>query len=172
MKKYFYSILGIIILSASSCDFTPETNYQPDIFFLQKPISNNDDTLSIYNTFEANTLSLDTLHVGDTVSFFMYLEGYTNNLTEFYLKLSADSAAGILLPNKASLDSIFLSTSNYNQGKFLFDLSSTELYFPFKYIAKKASLDAKLTFTVISDANFEYNQNYIILETPILTTTE
>ena len=172
MKKYFYSILAVVTLILSSCDFTPQSNFQPDIFFLQRPITNNSDTLYFYNSFETNTVIIDTIHVGDTVTFFSYFNGYSNNLTELYIKQSADSSTAIILPNKLSMDSIFQTTSNYSQGKFFFDITATELFFPFKYIAKKASLDAKLTFNVISDANFDYNQNYIIVKTPILPAIE
>ena len=172
MKKYFYSILAVVTLILSSCDFTPQSNFQPDIFFLQRPITNNSDTLNFYNSIEPNTINLDTIQVGDTVTIFSYFKGYSNNLTEIYIKQSADSSTAIILPNKTAMDSIFKATSNYSQGKFFFDIAATELIFPFKYIAKKASLDTKLTFIVVSDANFDYNQNFIIIKTPILPAAE
>lgn len=172
MKKYYYSILGLMILILSSCDLNSESNYQPDIFFLQQPIANNTDTLNLYNQNKTNTISMDTIYEGDTVSFLLYLNGYMNKLTRLDLVQSADSNTSILLPNKQSMDSVFSNTSNYSQGKFLFSIETTNIYLPIRYIAKKASLDAKLTISISSDAQFEYNSNYIILKTPILATKE
>jgi len=167
MKTPLFILLGLISLIFTSCDLNSESNSQPDIIFYQNPVAHN-DTLDVNYTLEAGVFILDTLTVGDTVSFKVYINGYSNNLKEYYMIESADSVSKILLPSRTSMDSIFLSTSNYATGKFMMDGTSRSLYMPFKYVAKKASLEAKITFRVVSDANFEYNSNSFVLKTPIV----
>jgi len=167
MKTPLFILLGLISLIFTSCDLNSESNSQPDIEFLQNPVANGTDTL-VATYQEAGIFLLDTLTVGDTVSFRIYITGYSNNLKEYYMIESADSVSEILLPSRSSMDSIFLSTSNYATGKFMMDGTSTALYMPFKYVARKASLEAKITFRVVSDANFENNSNSFVLKTPIV----
>jgi hypothetical protein len=70
------------------------------------------------------------------------------------------------------MDPLFLSSSNYAAGKFITNATFTSLFFPFKYIAKKPSKDAKLTISVTSDAVFKdfsgTDTKSFILKTPIV----
>ena len=150
-------------ITLSSCDLTGEANYTPQIY----PYISTGDSLSLYYTDIANVFRMDTINVGDTVSFYLQMTGVENNLTAFYLTQSADSAAKIILPDKNSMDSIFLSSSDYKTGKFFMKGTSTDLFFPFKYIARKQSNEAKLTFTIVSDAKF--NDSYIGTNSSTLT---
>lgn len=171
MKTKFLALFALITLTFASCDLTTESNYTPDIFFLQNPVNNNIDTLNRYYTDKAGVLLMDTIAVGDTVLFALYLEGYANNLTSFYLQGPEDSSALILLPDKVSMDSIFLPTSEYNKGKFIMDGTHTALVFPFRYVAKKVSNSTKIGFAITSDARFTNmfgsNSNSFELKTPI-----
>ena len=118
MKKHLFLILGSVISIFTSCDLSGDYNYKPDIVFLQNPIViNRSDTLG-FTIDAAGEYMLDTIRVGDTVSFFMVFDGYSNHLTELNIIQSLDSVSSILLPPVESLDTIFSSTSNYNQGKF------------------------------------------------------
>lgn len=156
---------------------TGETNYTPHISISSrlrvfKPdLLNRIDTLDIYNTTVAGELLLDTISVGDTVEIPITLDGITNNITALYLVQSADSLTSVILPAKSSLDALFSASSNYAQGKFISNLSFTSLYFPFRYIARKPSNVAKLSFSVVSDAVFKdlsgSNTNSFVLRTPI-----
>lgn len=168
MKTQKYLLLGLIILAFTACDLNSESNYKPDIVFTQNPIVNNSDTLNVFYTDQADVYRMDTVEVGDTVKFRLYITGFSNHLKEFHLTQSADSVSKIILPNINSMDSVFLSSSKYSEGQFLMDGTATTLFFPFEYVAKKASLEAKLIFNVISDANFEYNQYTFVLKTPIV----
>ena len=145
------AILGSMLIS---CNLEGESNYTPMLYFVTEPKLQNGDTLSIYRTDKLDVFRLDTISVGDTVSFYMYATGYSNNLTAYYMKQSSDSAAGIILPRQSSMDSVFTAESDYKTGKFIMGANSTSLYFPFKYVAKKAEKNAKITFTIISDAQF------------------
>lgn len=163
MKSKILLLLAVVGITFSSCDLTGEANYTPQIY----PYISPADSLGIYRTDVLDVFRMDTITVGDTVSFYIQMTGIENNLTAFYLTQSADSAAKIILPDKGSMDSIFLSTSDYKTGKFLMKGTSTDLFFPFKYIARKPSNEAKLTFTIVSDANF--SDSYIGTNTSTLT---
>lgn len=177
MKLQLFYLMAFMSAALTSCDMKSDTNYTPQIginpqLLVYKPDSlNRIDTLDIYRTSISSELLLDTITVGDTVQLLITLNGFANNITAFYLTQSADSVTSIVLPLKTALDPLFLSTSNYAAGKFIADGTYPFLYFPFKYIAKKPSKDAKLTFSVTTDAVFKdasgSNTNSFVLKTPI-----
>ncbi|MDR2841549.1 MAG: hypothetical protein LBV75_09900 [Paludibacter sp.] len=170
--KIKHLIISIIIATSLSACLEGSSNYAPDLA-LATPFVIGGDSLSIYYT--DNGLVMDTIHIGDTVQFLVAMTAYTNNLTAFYLKQSADSVSRVILPRKTSLDSIFNSQSNYQVGIFKIDKGIAQLYFPFQYIATKKSNEAKIEMAVESDAKFDNgmlagnNSNYksIIIRTPI-----
>lgn len=171
MKARIFFLLSIVAIAFSSCNLNDESNYQPRIFLVQNPVINGKDTLDIYLTDEG-VYRLDTIQIGDTVTFRMFIDGYANNLLSYSMTQSADSVTKFILPSVNSMDSIFLSTSDYNKGVFNLKGTSTTLFFPFKYVARKASKEAKITFNVVSDANFEYNRNSFVLKTPIAAVSD
>ena len=139
-----------------------------DILFVQNPVTTKGDTLKLLYTDQADVYKLDTIQVGDTVNFRLFINAYSNKISSFFITQSADSVSQILLPSVNSMDSAFLSSSNYSQGKFYLKINANTLYFPFKYIAIKPSNEAKLILTVNSDASVEYNQRTIQLNTIIV----
>jgi hypothetical protein len=173
MKSYFLILLLICTL-LSACDLTSTSNYTPQITFVTKPLTNKNDTLSAKYTDVADVYMLDSISVGDTVTFHVLLNGFSNNLTSYTINRSDTTSTRLLLPGKNSLDSVFNSTaSNYSKGKFIFKTSVLNLYFPFKYIALKESDNAQISFTLFSDANFDggtfigTNSTSFVLKTPI-----
>lgn len=168
MKKHFFFLFGFVLFAFAACNVDNTVNYRPEIQFYKNPTTNKMDTLNIYYTDLAGVYRLDTVAVGDTINFQIYVTGYTNNLKSLIITQSADSLSKMLLPSKSSMDSIFLSTSNYAEGKFLMNGTATSLFFPFKYVAKKVSKEAKLTFSVVSDASYDFNQFSFTLKTPIV----
>jgi len=171
MKTRIFTLLVLVIVTFTACDLSNESNYTPGIFFLQNPVKNNQDTLRSFYTDVPGTFVMDTVQVGDTVKFLIYLDAYANNLQNFYLNHAPDSAAKIILPEASSMDTIFKDNSDYAKGKFYFRDSHSFLFFPFRYVALKPNLDAKLEFLVVSDAVFDNgfgsNSSKIILKTPI-----
>jgi hypothetical protein len=171
MKTHILFLLLLAMFTFSACDLSNESNYTPGIFFLQNPLKNDLDTLKSYYTDVPGTFLMDTIQVGDTVRFFLYLDAYSNILQTFYLKHSPDSVAEIILPDMSSMDSIFIESSDYSKGNFYTNGIPSTLFFPFRYVALISSTDARLEFTVISDAVFDNgfgsNTNSIILKTPI-----
>ncbi len=176
MKIKFLIFSLLIITYFTSCTLEGESNYTPEIIFLRNPVTQAGDSLLFYYTDESGVYRMDTIQVGDTVHFYIYLYAYENNLTAFYLKESADSVTKIILPSKTSMDSVFLTTSDYSTGKFLMNGTATSLYFPFRYVAKSASSEAKIQLTVVSDANFKdswgTNSATVIIKTPIVENTD
>jgi len=173
MKTQLIILFALIAIAFSSCNLNGSSNYTPQILFVNNPFTNKSDTLSSYLT-DDGVYHLDTITVGDTVTFRILLYGYTNNLVSFNIVQSDTSSTKILLPPKTSLDSVFLSTSsNYLIGNFIFKTKLSSLYMPIKYVAKKANNDAKLSFYLSSDANFNNtgslgnNSVSFIFSTPI-----
>lgn len=172
MKIKLLILIAIIGAIFHSCKLEGESNSTPMIFFIDPKLQNG-DSLNIYYTDASKVYRMDTISVGDTVSFFMYATGYSNNLTAFYMIQSADNSATIILPRQSSMDSVFTSASDYKTGKFIMGANTTSLYFPFKYVAKKAGNSAKITFSVTSDAKFTditigSNITTVQLTTPII----
>jgi hypothetical protein len=173
MKTRLIILIALIAIAFSSCSLNGSSNYTPEILFVTSPFVSKSDTLSSYLT-DDGIYHMDTINVGDTVTFRLYLYGYTNNLVSFNIVQSDTSSTKILLPTTTSLDSIFSSTSsNYSTGNFIFKSKITNLYLPFKYVAKKINNDAKLSFYLSSDATFDNsgsignNSVSVVLATPI-----
>lgn len=171
MKTRIFSLLLVVAIAFSACDLSNDSNYTPGIFFLQNPVNNHQDTLKSFYTDVPGTFLMDTVQVGDTVLFYLYLEAYSNKLTAFYLKHSPDSVTKVILPNINTMDSIFTENSEYDKGKFYMNNIPSSLFFPFRYVALRRSSEAKLEFMVVSDAVFESgfgsNTNSLTLKTPI-----
>jgi len=168
MKTKKIITLGVILIAFSACTLTGESNSTPSIQLVRNPVNTKGDSLSIFYTDTINTYRMDTIHVGDTLNFKVYINAFANNIKGYYMTQS-DSTAKVLLPRKSAMDSLFSTNSNYNQGIFLLKKPLTTLYFPFQYVAKKPSMNTKLSLKVLSDANFEFNQASFILITPIVT---
>ncbi len=170
MKTRIFLIFAVIIAIFSSCNLNGDANYTPEFYF--SPLTNqHGDSLKAYLT-DDGSYRLDTIEVGDTVSIYLAATGYANNLTAFYIKQSADSVSRVILPSVTSMDSVFTSASDYKAGKFILEGKMPTLYFSLKYLAIKPSKEAKLTFTIVSDANFENNlgsnTSSVSFKTPIV----
>ena len=173
MKPYFI-ILLLVCCVFSACDLTGSSNNTPQISFVKYIQLNTKDSLIAKYTDEAGVYLLDTINVGDTVTFRILLNGFSNNLTSYYITRSDTVSSKLILPGKNSLDSVFNSSSSkYATGKFIFKSSILNLYFPFKYIATKETTDARISFSLSSDASFDggtfigSNSVNFVLKTPI-----
>ena len=175
MRKYIYGIIALISIAFTACDLNGSTNNTPQILFVTNPRLNANDSLNMYLTDVAGTYRMDSISVGDTVSFRILLNGYSNHLTSCFITRSDTASAKMIFPDKNSMDSVFVSTtSDYSYGKFIFKETILNLYFPFKYVARKENADAKISFTLTSDAIFEgglsmggSNSVSFVLKTPI-----
>jgi hypothetical protein len=172
MKTRVSIFLVVLTVLVTSCDLAGDSNYTPNIFFIHHPVNQNGDSLSNYYTDKPGLFVMDTIAVGDTVLFYLYMDAYANQLTAFYLNQSADSVSRVILPEKTSMDTVFTADSDYKRGKFIMDGTRNTLRFPFWYVATKPSNEAKLEFVVVSNAQFDggfaSNSNSFQLKTPIV----
>ncbi|MFZ4582166.1 MAG: hypothetical protein ACOYM7_05900, partial [Paludibacter sp.] len=169
---YLVGIVLIIIPILSSCNLDVSSNYTPRISFLQAPILQNGDSLHIKYTSTEGEFLMDTISVGDTVMFVLHLNAYSNNLTNFVISQSADSVSRLVLPNKSSLDSITLPTSDYKLGRFAFKPNYSMMIFSFGYVATNTTKNSKFSVYLESDAKFDMgfmgrNSHSFKLITPI-----
>jgi hypothetical protein len=172
MKTKYFILLSLIAICFTACDLDNSSNSTPEMSVFTSHI-NGADTLNIYSTDEGGVGRLDTIAVGDTIVFRMYLNGVTNNLTSFYIAPSDTASAKIILPNATSMDSLFSNTqSDYSMGKFIFLPKMVHVYFPVRYVAKKPSAVASIQLALYSDAIFDNsigsNRFAIKLKTPIV----
>jgi hypothetical protein len=81
-KKFslIYLAIAFIAFTQVSCDLSGESNYTPQLALVAHPRLQNGDTLKIKNIVDSEELLLDTITVGDTVSFFLFLNAFCNNL--------------------------------------------------------------------------------------------
>jgi hypothetical protein len=156
LSKISFQFVGFVVgmLIFSSCNLDSLSNYTPRISFLRAATLQNGDSLNIKYTSTDGEFLLDTVSVGDTVMFLLHLNAYSNNLTKFMLSQSADSVSRLVLPEKASLDSITLPTSDYKAGKFVFKPNYSMMVFSFGYVAKSPTNTGKLSVYLESDAKF------------------
>jgi hypothetical protein len=156
LSKISFQFVGFVVgmLIFSSCNLDSLSNYTPRISFLRAATLQNGDSLNIKYTSTDGEFLLDTVSVGDTVMFLLHLNAYSNNLTKFMLSQSADSVSRLVLPEKASLDSITLPTSDFKAGKFVFKPNYSMMVFSFGYVAKSPTNTGKLSVYLESDAKF------------------
>lgn len=173
MKSSAILLIILFTIFFSSCNLNSSSNSTPQILMVTQPQLNSKDSIFTYITDMASVYQLDSINVGDTVTFRILLNGITNHLISYYITLSDTTSTKLLLPKKNSLDSVFNSSlSNYSIGKFIFKSDIINLYFPFKYVAIKQSIDSRITFTLVSDASFDggtLNNNSVslVIRTPI-----
>lgn len=170
--RFSVLILVVTLFFFSSCSLDGESNYTPEISLLSPPKNQKGDSLRVFYTANSGEFLMDTIQVGDTVSFALLVNAFTNNVNAFYLTQSADSVTRITTATKQSLDSVFQATSDYKTGKYYCKPGIPAFVFPFKYIARAASKTAEIGLMVTSDAKFESgfggsNTSSIKIKTPV-----
>jgi hypothetical protein len=157
MKLHLFSILAFMSIVFTGCNMSGSADYTPEILPVRNAVNQNKDSLYMHYTDKGGVYRLDTVSVGDTVTFTMGFTGVANNLVSVkILNNVPDSVAQVVLVGSTSnLEAVFLPTSDYAKGLFYIKGKSVSLIFPFKYVVKKASTAAMLTFSVESDANFK-----------------
>ncbi|NDV45659.1 hypothetical protein D0T49_01160 [Paludibacter sp. 221] len=150
-----------------SCNKREKTGANPQFYFPTDSIPTAyQDTLLIKHI---NTIGyrLDTITAGDTAFFWIEVDGVFNRITNLNMTLSDNVAGELLYPDKEALDSVFLNSSDYENGTLYLDGSKSRVRFPFQYFAKKPSRNISLTMTAVSDAEEEYNTGVFVLKAPI-----
>ena len=147
----FVVILLFVLVSCKPEDpqFTPQMNFSPFIVY-------HADSLQSVDTMRVRYVDeeyiLDTIAVGDTVRYYILLNGVTNELTSFTLK--TDST---VLHYSFSLTDDFTqaldASSDLANGVMNFKPGYAAASFITEYIAKKTGLP-KVTLTLSSNSKF------------------
>ena len=144
----------IVILALASCkpedpQFTPQMNFSPFIVYHADSVQSVDTMLVRYVDDE---YILDTIAIGDTVRYYILLNGVTNELTSF--TFATDTNA---LHFSFSLTDDFTqaldASSNLTNGVMNFKPGYAAASFITEYIAKKTGLP-KVTLTLSSNSKF------------------
>lgn len=144
---------------------TPKFNFPNDAVFTAYK-----DTLRLKGTFR-NGFQIDSIAAGDTAYFRIDIDGVFHDLTEIDIALSlGDSIAELLFLDKAYMDSLFLSSSNYEEGKFYLAEGKKRIPFYFQYAAKKADKNIQVDITAYSNADADNNTNHFQLKVPVKQT--
>ncbi len=163
MKLYHFILAVIISCIFISCNLHGDSEATPALNLKALHVVGNDSTeLKFYN---GNVM--DTIYVGDTITFLTVVYNQFNNLLEYRITSSREKSVEFIWSDKNSMDSVFTAASDYDKGLFVMDGTFPTLYFPFKYIAKEAENDLKLTFHIVNDASRDYNTTTITIVTPI-----
>ena len=96
VKRIFFVLILAALSLLSACTLESSSNYSPTIRLINLPRSSTGDTLKLRYSSAYNDLLLDTIRVGDTVTFQLELHAYSNNLTRFELIQSSDSISRLL----------------------------------------------------------------------------
>ena len=170
MKKLIYVLFPLVAaMCVNSCLPSGDIQETPKLSVLA--IRNNTDTLKGTWIQDISSYCLDTLEIGDSVRFSIWMySGVQNLLKEFIFDFNSEVAT-IYLENKPKLDSIFShQQSDYDRGIFVVDVKANEIWLPIIYIPIDASSNTTVSFTVKSDS--EYSPTILRLRTPIRAKSE
>jgi len=166
MKPHHFILLSLLSLVFVSCDLNPKSESTPHFDLRAMHIVDGDTT---FLNFRGNVM--DTIFVGDTITFQTVMYSQFNNLLQYQIVSSREKSIEFQWVDKAALDSLFSSKSDYDKGLFIVQGNFSRLHFPFKYIAKEDEKDLKLTFTILNDASQNYSTTIMTIVTPIKVAT-
>ena len=85
IRHFLFIIVAALSVAFTSCDLEGESNYTPFIILnFVKPVTQTNDSLEIFYTDQSNVFLLDTIQAGDTVTFRVGFNGFTNNLKALF----------------------------------------------------------------------------------------
>ena len=161
-----YILLALVFFACSSRveieQTSPKFNFPTSTVF-----TSQNDTLRIRGSFR-DGFHMDSIAAGDTAHFRIDIDGVFNRLTEIRIELKNANAE--LLFDQAYLDSMFLSSSDFQAGVFRVAGERTRIPFLFSYAAIQTSRNASLKLTAHSDADEDNNENSFTLRVPIKRT--
>ena len=169
MKALYFILLVVVFgLITTSCRLTGDAESTPNIYIRAMHIVGEDTT---YLKFSGNTL--DTIRVGDTITFQTDVYSQYNNLLQYSITSSREKSVEFIWSEiDENSGTLFTPESDYDKGLFVMSGTFPHLYFPFKYVAKEDESDLKLTLLVLNDASQDYNSTSITIVTPIKASEE
>ena len=151
--------MGLVFIS---CDLTGRAESTPQLGFWAMRIVDGDTTFLDFMHGR-----VDTLTVGDTVHFQVWMFSEFNNLQEFRIVSSRTRSVEFIWRPRYELDTIFTSASDYDRGIFVMPGTSPFLNFPFQYVALEPDEDLLLTFSVQNTGSRDFNTQTLPIRTPI-----
>ena len=163
MKTPHFILLAVFGLIMASCRLTGDAESTPEIYLKAMRIAGKDTT---YLHFMGNVL--DTIRVGDTITFRTDVYSQYNNLLQYKITSSREKSVEFIWSDiDESLGTLFTSETDYDKGLFVMPGTFSHLYFPFKYIAKEDEKNLTITFSILNDASRNYNSISTTIVTPI-----
>lgn len=146
----------------TGCDFlNGSSNYTPSIELLRPFITQNSDTLyTLYDT-KTNHYRLDTIQVGDTVSFAIGYSSYTNHLVSTTMEWDKEYVELRTIIGMG--DSVLKPTSDTTHIRLDFQNGYNYAAMSAKFIPLKAG-KSTLYFSVQSDAEKIANTNEVSID--------
>lgn len=148
MKKliFLFSLLGVFLFTSCSIG-SGDSDYSPQI---------NVTATSLNGVALSASSSLDTLHVGDVLNFYVVAQGVSKPLVS--VQVANDTAySAVTFPDIASISTGILSNSKTDISKgylYLSDLNIGSITFNVQYLAKKATKTSGVTFSVVSTSQY------------------
>ncbi|NDV45658.1 hypothetical protein D0T49_01155 [Paludibacter sp. 221] len=170
MNKLFFILLFLsgMSIAFTSCNLQGESEATPDFRCYAFLVNEGDTTL--LNFSQGNVL--DSIAVGDTVTFLTSFSSLYNKLLEYNITSSRKKSVDFIWPAKENLESIFTTGSDYDNGKFAMPGTYQVLSFPFKYVVKEEEENLKLTFSGTTDGSEKYNSFSVTIITPTKKTKD
>ncbi len=158
MKQFVLSLFAVLLFT--SCLDKTQSHYTPTIttsFFIR----NNTDTLSVKSSDDGYVL--DSIVVGDTISFSAVYDALGNNLLSAHA--SWDTAyVHLYIKDLSNVRGIMTSSSDSAACYIALPVGYQAVSIPYAFVVKKSG-KPKLTFTAESDSKFSPYE--ITLVTPI-----
>lgn len=138
----------------------------PELYFPSDTVyTDRNDTLKVQ--YVSSVYRMDALATGDAARLAIVVNGVRNQLKQLRITPANKSDAVLVWPDKSELDKVFLSTSDYDNGIFDMDGTSSVLVFPFKLQAVNENAQFGMTIEAVSDAPHGYGVSSFELKTPI-----
>ncbi len=162
-KIFVVAILSVFLIGFSACKIEGDSNYTPrlSVYVWAKV---NSDSLPLMPSVSGG-VTLDSLHVNDTVTVYVFANAFMNFLTKFEYTVDNDSVLEVLVVD--SIRKEFDESSDFVNGKIVMRENVFGMRYPFQFVTKKPTEKATVRFGVESTAEKVPNKSGLILEFPI-----
>mgnify|MGYP006864371618 FL=1 len=160
-----------VLIAFSSCNWNTEPQYSPEIYgshFYVNPVFEGDslvsakDTLSLSYDSEDGTYDLDTVYVGDTITFASVFYSVNSNLVSVNIDWdSTKMNMWYTLPN--SVEKVLTSQTNLEDGDLYFVPGYNRLSFPISFTPL---VKGGMTFSLTVESDSEFPETSVLFYVP------
>ncbi len=165
MRKYIY-ILFIFAIILASCKTNEEPQSSPRYAMSEMVVRHADSTLpqdTLKVKMDEEDILIDSISVGDTVSFAILCSAVTNQLTAFTVTNDTAVLAMRMILNKNHTDALDAS-SDVENCRLVFKRGYGAASIPMEYIARKS---VTATFSFKLETTSEYSPATLTFKQPI-----